>query len=78
MVTSVMKDLVMETVAGRVRWPERTALGCPQCGKACGVHDRLPDRTWRHLSAMQYTPELRCAVPRCDCPEPRVKAMRET
>ncbi len=63
-VTAVEKDLAKETVTVCVRWPERTAVGCPQCGKACGVHDRLPERTWRHLSVMQYTLELRCAVPR--------------
>ncbi len=33
-----------------VRWPEWAAVGCPQCGKACGVHDRRPERTWQHLS----------------------------
>ena len=75
-VTAVEKDLAKETVTVCVRWPERTAVGCPQCGKACGVHDRLPERTWRHLSVMQYTLELRCAVPRCECPEHGVKAVR--
>lgn len=76
MLTAVKKDLAMETVAVRVRWPERPVLGCPQSGKACGVHDRMSERTWRHLSAMRYTLELRCAAPRCECPEPGTKAVR--
>ncbi len=42
MVTAVEKDLAKETVTVCVRWPERTAVGCPQCGEAGVVHDRLP------------------------------------
>ena len=32
-----------------VSWPEKTKVACPQCGKLCGVYDRLPERTWRQL-----------------------------
>jgi transposase len=39
------------------------------------IYDRLAERSWRHLSVMQYRLELRCAVPRCDCPEHGVKTM---
>jgi transposase len=74
-VTSVEKDLERERVAICVAWPERTPVACPECGKLCPVYDRLPERTWRHLSVMQYLLELRCAVPRCECAEHGVKTM---
>jgi transposase len=74
-VGSVETDLAGERVMACVSWPENTKVACPQCGKLCGVYDRLPERTWRHLSVMQYLLELRCAVPRCECPEHGVKTM---
>jgi transposase len=74
-VTTVAKDLARETVTICVSWPQNTKVACPQCGKLCGVYDRLPERTWRHLSVMEYLLELRCAVPRCECPEHGVKTM---
>lgn len=74
-VTAVEKDLGRERVTVCVRWPEQAAVACPQCGKKCGMYDRMAERTWRHLSVMQYTLELKCAVPRCDCPEHGVKTI---
>jgi len=74
-VTNVEKDLERERVTICVAWPERTPVACPECGKPCPVYDRLPERTWRHLSVMQYLLELRCGVPRCACPEHGVKTV---
>jgi transposase len=74
-VTAVEKDLEGERVVACVRWPEGKKVACPQCGRRCGVYDHLPERTWRHLSVMQYLLELRCAVPRCDCPAHGVKTI---
>jgi transposase len=36
----------------------------------------MVERTWRHLSVMQYRLELRCATPRCQCQEHGVKVVR--
>lgn len=58
-----------------VAWPAGTKVQCPQCGRECNVYDRLPERTWRHLSVMQYMLELRCGVPRCECPEHGIKTI---
>ena len=41
-------------------------LRCPECGAACGVHDRR-ERRWRHLDTMQYRTILRAQVPRVRC-----------
>ncbi|HVX56684.1 MAG TPA: ISL3 family transposase [Candidatus Saccharimonadales bacterium] len=74
-VTAVEKDLEREKVTVCVRWPEQATVACPQCGKKCGIYDRMAERAWRHLSVMQYTLEVKCAVPRCDCPEHGVKTI---
>jgi hypothetical protein len=78
MVTAVEKELAKETETATacVRSPERMTVRSAQCGKACGLRDRLPERTWRHLSVMQYTLELRCEVRWCECPEQGVKPVR--
>ena len=74
-VEAVDADLLGERVAVRLVWPEHTTVACPVCGRPCGVYDRLPERSWRHLSVMQYLLELRCAVPRGACPEHGVKTV---
>ena len=74
-VTSVDEDLVDERVTLSLRWPDGVKAPCPVCGQQVSVYDRLPERTWRHLSVMQYRLQLRCAVPRCDCPEHGVKTV---
>jgi hypothetical protein len=51
-VTSVEKDLERETVTICVAWLEKTKVACRQFGLQCGLYDRLPERTWRHLSVM--------------------------
>jgi hypothetical protein len=52
-VTAKKKNFSKKAVTVSVAWQERTAVGCPMCGKACGVHDQLPDRTWQYLSVTQ-------------------------
>ena len=49
---------------------------CPECGEQVPVYDRLPERSWRHLSVMQYRLELRCATPRCQCDQHAVKTVK--
>ena len=69
LVTEVVEELDKEKVSVLVAWPKRSKAPCPECGKLAPVHDRLPERSWRHLSVMQYRLELRCSLPRCNCPE---------
>src|SRR6056297_771271 len=51
-------------------------LSCPECGEACPRADTAPQRTWRHLDTMQFTTEIRAAVPRCRCEKCGVKTIR--
>ena len=74
-VTDVNENLPAQRVTICVAWPKGTKASCPVCGQACSVYDRMEERTWRHLSIMQYLLELRCAVPRCQCPEHGVKTV---
>ncbi len=75
-VTSVETDLGGREVTARVAWPSRTMAPCPECRKLCPVHDRMGERSWRHLSVMQYKLELRCSLPRCRCDEHGVRAVK--
>jgi transposase len=72
-VTKVEEDLMGQSVTVWLRWPDGAKVTCPVCGKLTAIYDRLPERSWRHLSVMQYRLELRCAVPRCNCPEDGIK-----
>ena len=74
-VTKVEDDLVGQSVTVWLRWPDGVKVPCPACGKPMPIYDRMPERSWRHLSVMQYRLELRCAVPRCDCEQDGVKTM---
>ena len=74
-VTEVTENAAREMVMIRVEWPKRVAAICPVCQRAFPVYDHLPERTWRHEGVMQYTTDLRCAVPRCNCPDHGVKTM---
>ena len=49
---------------------------CPECGRACSIHDSAPERTWRHLDTMQFATLIRARTPRADCPEHGVKTMQ--
>ena len=49
---------------------------CPQCGRACPLHDHTESRRWRHLDTCQYQTLLYAATPRTNCPEHGVHAVR--
>ena len=49
-VTEVASDLASHSVSVRVAWPSRTKAPCPDCGRPCPAHDRMEERSWRHLS----------------------------
>ena len=57
-------------------WQWGAAAKCPECGRACSIHDCAPARTWRHLDTMQFTTLIRARTPRSDCPEHGVKTMQ--
>jgi transposase len=75
-VTKVEESLIEQRVTVWLRWPDGVKARCPECGQEASVYDRLAERTWRHLSVMQYRLELRCATPRCRCEQHGVKAVR--
>ena len=59
----------------RVAHVRGRAVECPECGRRCGVYDTR-ERTWRHLDIWQYETIVHCAVPRADCPEHGIHAVR--
>jgi transposase len=73
---SIVKEdipgLVLEAI---LSWPKGLPVACPECGKEAPVYDHAQERSWRHLSVMQYHLHLRCSVPRCCCPEHGVKTI---
>jgi transposase len=75
-VTKVEEDLERIKVRVWVRWPDGVKVACPECGELSSIYDRVEERSWRHLSVMQYRLELVCAVPRCDCEVHGVKTIR--
>jgi transposase len=75
-VVKVEESVPEQRVRVFLRWPDGVRAPCPECGEPSPIYDRLPERTWRHLSVMQYRLELRCATPRCRCEKHGVKAVR--
>ena len=75
-VTKVEESLLEQRVTVWLRWPDGVRAPCPECAEPKPVYDRLPERSWRHLSVMQYRLELRCATPRCQCDKHGVKTVR--
>jgi len=57
-------------------WQWGQSAKCPECGRACSIHDCAPERTWRHLDTMQFATLIRARTPRSDCPEHGVKTMQ--
>lgn len=49
---------------------------CPECGRACALHDHQPERVWRHLDTCQYQTLLHAAAPRTRCEEHGVRVVR--
>jgi transposase len=57
-------------------WQWGAEAQCPECGRACSIHDCAPERTWRHLDTMQFATMIRARTPRANCPEHGVKTMK--
>lgn len=56
-------------------WQWGAPARCPECQRACSLHDCAPERTWRHLDTMQFTTLIRARTPRARCPEHGVRTM---
>lgn len=74
-VKAVALKLQAKQVEIELGWQWGAAAQCPECGCRCSIHDRAPERTWRHLDTMQFTTLIRARTPRSQCPEHGVKTM---
>jgi transposase len=75
-VKTVDLKLAEKKVEIELDWQWGSAAKCPECGRECSIHDRAPERTWRHLDTMQFETLIRARTPRSECPEHGVKTMR--
>lgn len=75
-VKAVNLKLEEKRVEIELGWQWGSAACCPECGRACSIHDTAAERTWRHLDTMQFETLIRARVPRSDCPDHGVKTMR--
>ena len=75
-VKTVALHLKEKQVEIELCWQWGAAAKCPECGRACSIHDCAPERTWRHLDTMQFITLLRARAPRADCPVHGVKTMQ--
>ena len=74
-IKNVELKLAEKKVEIELGWQWGQDAKCPECGRACSIHDCAPERTWRHLDVMQFTTVLRARTPRAACPEHGVKTM---
>jgi transposase len=74
-VKTVELKLPEKKVEIELAWQWGAAAQCPECGRACSIHDCAPERTWRHLDTMQFATLIRARAPRSACPEHGVKTM---
>ena len=75
-VKTVELKLQEKKVEIELGWQWGQSAKCPECGRACSIHDSAPERTWRHLDTMQFATLIRARPPRSDCPEHGVKTMQ--
>jgi transposase len=75
-VTTVALKLGEKKVEIELGWQWGADAQCPECGRACSIHDCAPERTWRHLDTMQFMTLIRARTPRANCPEHGVKTMQ--
>lgn len=75
-VQTVELKLGEKQVAIELGWQWGQDARCPECGRACSIHDCAPERTWRHLDTMQFTTLIRARTPRSNCPEHGVKTVQ--
>ena len=74
-VKTVELKLAEKKVEIELGWQWGQSAKCPECGRACSIHDSAPERTWRHLDTMQFATLIRARAPRADCPVHGVKTM---
>lgn len=76
-VVSVDLDLTAKRVAIGVEYPPGHEVPCPEagCGRHCTIKDHREERVWRHLDTMQFETQVRCRVPRADCPDHGAKTI---
>jgi transposase len=72
-VTMINKNITDDTIEVFISWPKGLPVACAQCSKKGEVHDYSQERCWKHLNVMQYRLNLRCAIPRCRCPQCGIK-----
>jgi len=75
-INTVELKLQEKKVEIELGWQWGADAQCPECGRACSIHDRAPERRWRHLDTMQFETLIRARIPRADCPEHGVKTMQ--
>lgn len=51
----------------------RGTLPCPECGRACIIHDHVEERVWRHLDLWQAKTFIHAQLPRTSCDEHGIK-----
>src|ERR1035437_10268639 len=65
-VKTVELKLAEKKVEIELVWQWGSAAQCPECGCECSIHDRAPERPWRHLDTMPFTTLIRARPPRAD------------
>lgn len=69
-------DLSMESKRVVIYLEHRGArLISPDCGVSCTRADKAPERTWRHLDAMQFETILQARTPGFACEKCGVKTI---
>lgn len=59
-----------------LEWPYSQDGECPECGKACKIHDRRDERIWRHLDTCQLKTFIHCRIPRVKCQMHKTKTIK--
>ena len=77
-VVHVNLDLHEKRLVLEVEYPGGHRVPCPEpgCGEQCRIKDHREVRSWRHLDTMQFETQVRCRVPRSDCPIHGVKTIQ--
>lgn len=73
-VTNVVLDVGGKRIDICVEYTKRSAI-CPECGELSSIHDKLEERTWRHLDTMQFETMIHARTPRVRCPKHGVKVI---
>jgi transposase len=58
-----------------LKYPEKVAGKCPECGKESKIHDKREERVWRDTDSCHYKTFIHCKMPRSDCEEHGVRTM---